>query len=81
MKLLAVADVNLAGARALVLIDHRLHGHQHGNVGELGMDPQAWLRWRMLARPQVLELDDLPVVPVVLAPVMPVMPGPSGGNE
>ena len=48
---------------------HALH------VGELGMDPSAWLRWRMLARPQVIDLSDLPVEAVMPAlPVIPVMP-------
>lgn len=63
------------GDRALVLLDHRLHGRQEGRVGELGMDPSAWLRWRMLARPQVIDLSDLPVEAVMPAlPVIPVMP-------
>jgi hypothetical protein len=71
------------GDRALVLLDHRLVGHQVGRVGELGMDPTRWLRWQMLARPQVIELHDLPVVPVVpVVPVMPVMPAQApGGGE
>ncbi|MFV8754255.1 poly-gamma-glutamate biosynthesis protein PgsC/CapC [Nannocystaceae bacterium ST9] len=64
------------GARALILLDPRLRGRQEGRVGELGMDPAAWLRWRMLARPQVIELLDLPVSPVVASPL-----APTGGGD
>jgi hypothetical protein len=67
------------GHRALVLLDHRLLGHAVGRVGELAMDPVAWLRSRMLARPRVIELHDLPVVPVMPIAISP--PPSEEGDE
>lgn len=69
----------LRGARALVLLDHRLAGEIEGRVGELDVEPRAWLRWNMLARPQVLELIDLPVAAALPAPPPPRETTPEAG--
>lgn len=71
----------LRGARAIVLLDHRLAGVVEGRVGELGVEPRAWLRWHMLARPQVLELLDLPVSPALPAPPQPRDPSRDAATE